>query len=72
MKKIQKLGILSLMLLTLSIGVSLSAKSEHNQIIQQINEVECNYGQCHAIAKSTGKRCLHCVSNKGDRNCWQH
>jgi hypothetical protein len=37
-----------------------------------IEKVECTYGQCHAKAKSTGKRCKHCVSNKGDKNCWQH
>ena len=71
MKRLQKLGILSLLLLTLSIGVSLSAKSENNQIIQEL-ELECNYGQCHATDKSTGKGYLHCVSNKGVRNCCQN
>jgi len=35
-------------------------------------EYNCKYGQCHAIAKSTKARCKHCVSNSGDRNCWQH
>lgn len=35
-------------------------------------KVECKYGQCQATAKSTGKRCRHCVSNAGDVNCWQH
>ena len=34
--------------------------------------VECRYDQCHAIAKSTGKRCRHCVSNYGDLYCYQH
>lgn len=34
--------------------------------------VECRYDQCHATAKSTGKRCKHCVSNEGDVFCWQH
>ena len=33
---------------------------------------KCKYGQCEAIAKSTKKRCKHCVSNKGDNYCWQH
>lgn len=33
---------------------------------------DCKYGQCEATAKSTGKRCLHCVSEKGDSYCWQH
>ncbi len=32
----------------------------------------CKYGQCWAIAKSTGQRCKHCVSNPGDLYCWQH
>lgn len=40
--------------------------------IQVENCYECKYDQCHATAKSTGKRCKHCVSNYGDRNCWQH
>jgi len=34
--------------------------------------VTCKYDQCHATAKSTGKRCKHCVSKKGDKYCWQH
>jgi hypothetical protein len=34
--------------------------------------VECKWSQCEATAKSTGKRCLHCVSEKGDKYCWQH
>ena len=33
---------------------------------------ECHYGQCNATAKSTGRRCLHCVSNPGDLYCYQH
>lgn len=32
----------------------------------------CHYGQCQAIAKSTGAQCRHCVSNSGDLYCWQH
>ena len=39
---------------------------------QQVETVTCKHGQCHATAKSTGKRCKHCVSNAGDRYCWQH
>lgn len=35
-------------------------------------KVECNYGQCQATAKSTGKQCKHCVSKSGDRYCYQH
>lgn len=33
---------------------------------------ECKYGQCQGIAKSTGNRCKHCVSNSGDKYCYQH
>ena len=36
------------------------------------DDYECRYGQCHATAKSTGRRCKHCVSNRGDYYCWQH
>jgi hypothetical protein len=32
----------------------------------------CKHGQCQGTAKSTKKRCLHCVSNAGDRFCYQH
>jgi hypothetical protein len=32
----------------------------------------CKFGQCNGIAKSTGVRCLHCVSNQGDLYCYQH
>jgi hypothetical protein len=35
-------------------------------------EYTCKYGQCYATAKSTGQRCKHCVSNKGDKYCYQH
>ncbi len=37
-----------------------------------LTELKCNYGQCYATAKSTGNRCLHCVSKSGDSYCWQH
>jgi hypothetical protein len=37
-----------------------------------VESYNCQYGQCQAIAKSTGQRCKHCVSNPGDAFCWQH
>ena len=40
--------------------------------IQEDISLGCKYDQCHATAKSTGKRCRHCVSNQGDLYCWQH
>ncbi len=30
------------------------------------------YGQCQAIAKSTGKQCTRGVSQAGDKFCYQH
>ncbi len=36
------------------------------------SELNCRYGQCQAIAASTGNQCRHCVSNNGDWYCWQH
>jgi hypothetical protein len=63
-------------LLFLAVGISFSFSSLENNIVSfdtvNIESYECKYGQCHATAKSTGKRCKHCVSNKGDSNCWQH
>ena len=43
-------------------------------ILHEIVQVDydCKYGQCHGIAKSTGKRCKHCVSKRGDKYCYQH
>ena len=47
---------------------------EDNQTIQNesIENVECKYRQCNATAKSTGKRCKHCVSKSSDYQCYQH
>ena len=41
-------------------------------LIQSIENVECKYRQCNATAKSTGKRCKHCVSDSSDYQCYQH
>ena len=38
----------------------------------KIENVECKIRQCNATAKSTGKRCKHCVSNDSDYQCYQH
>lgn len=38
----------------------------------EISKFDCRYGQCQATAKSTGKQCKHCVSNSGDKFCYQH
>lgn len=39
---------------------------------ERIENVECKYRQCNATAKSTGKRCKHCVSKSSDYQCYQH
>ena len=43
-----------------------------NDSIDCSRELKCKYGECIAIATSTGSQCLHCVSNQGDYYCWQH
>ena len=45
-----------------------------NQNIKEdsVENVECKIRQCNATAKSTGKRCKHCVSNDSDYQCYQH
>ena len=52
------------------------ANSSNSLTLIQENQTEeistCKYGHCQATAKSTGNRCKHCVSNKGDKYCWQH
>lgn len=46
-------------------------ESGASQSIENV-DYECKYGQCYGTAKSTGKRCKHCVSKKGDKYCYQH
>ena len=57
---------------TMSLTTVVNEKQQSNLNLDQIETSACKHGQCHATAKSTGKRCLHCVSNKGDMYCWQH
>ena len=59
------------------LGLILTSFTTHNSSTVPINNnynnsVNCYYGQCSAIAASTGQRCRHCVSNEGDWYCWQH
>jgi hypothetical protein len=68
----KKLFIAFVLLLGLA---SLQATDSKSSITTSENSTEvkaCNYGQCKAIAKSTGQQCKHCVSKSGDRYCWQH
>jgi hypothetical protein len=50
----------------------LSIEDNQTVLIQSIETIECKYRQCNAIAKSTEKRCKHCVSNSNDYQCYQH
>jgi hypothetical protein len=58
-----------------TIGLALvhgNESSQHFLYESEISALDCTFGQCNAIAASTGNRCLHCVSNSGDSYCWQH
>lgn len=67
-KTIIGFGVIAIITLT-----SFAANSKSFNNSEETTEfVECKYGQCKAKAKSTGKTCLHCVSNSGDSYCWQH
>lgn len=63
-------------ILALVFVLGLVALSPSYQPVQSVEmtevAMECHHGQCQATAKTTGKRCKHCVSNAGDRYCWQH
>jgi hypothetical protein len=70
MKKLLALSILTFGLL--SFNPVNSDRTKRSAVENKIENADCNYGQCYATAKSTGKRCKHCVSNSGDTYCWQH
>ena len=67
MKKL--LLLISFSLITMSF---LPTKESHSSNIDFVENVECKIRQCNATAKSTGKRCKHCVSNDSDYQCYQH
>ena len=73
MKPIFKFIFTFLAAITVS-GIVYANSFETTQEIEStyVDSLECKYDQCHAIAKSTEKRCKHCVSNEGDLYCWQH
>jgi hypothetical protein len=70
MKKI----LLAVLLLgsTLTSTFSEARNTSKNSVSVKNNLIECRHGQCQATAKSTGKQCKHCVSNSGDKFCFQH
>jgi hypothetical protein len=62
-------------ILRLSLGLVLGAIAGTAALAvnhEPIPMVNCQYGQCQAIAKSTGEQCKHCVSHPGDLYCWEH
>ena len=78
-KEIKKLFVGALILVTSLSLTSFSSNENPSKVNSNkgndkevVVPTDCHYGHCHAIAKSTGKRCLHCVSNEGDLYCYQH
>lgn len=55
----------------LSISSAFTTNRVHEEKVE-VTIVTCKHGQCQATAKSTKKRCKHCVSQSGDKYCWQH
>jgi hypothetical protein len=73
MKTLQKFLFISAVALTItSISFASGEKQADNGTVATEQCYTCRYDQCHAISKSTGQRCRHCVSYSGDIYCWQH
>jgi len=73
MKKFLLLSIITAGLLSFTTTKDVKHYSvKKSTIVSHNAPLDCTYGQCQAIAKSTGKQCQHCVSNSGDLYCWQH
>jgi hypothetical protein len=68
MKKI----LLAVLLLGTTFTVTEARNTSKHSVSFKNNLIECRYSQCQATAKSTGKQCRHCVSNSGDKFCYQH
>ena len=65
----KKLLLIIALPLLMSVGINENVSS---QSLSGIEVVDCTYRQCNATAKSTGKRCKHCVSKEDDYQCYQH
>lgn len=75
MKKLLLFGVVLSLFFAGFFGVNTHNAYTSTQLNNQIlhfAEMACKYDQCHATAASTGQRCKHCVSNRGDYYCWQH
>jgi hypothetical protein len=71
-KLIFRIGLVA-MVLTMGLATASFKSNDLNQVSQETSsDARCHYGQCQAIAKSTGNQCKHCVSNEGDSYCYQH
>ena len=68
----RKLIFTSLTAIALLIGGTSFISYQNTQSSVETEFLDCKYGQCQATAKSTGQRCKHCVSNEGDKYCYQH
>jgi hypothetical protein len=64
--------LLALLLLGSTFSIAKTNKVSRIEINTNKNTIECRFGQCQATAKSTGQQCKHCVSNSGDKFCYQH
>lgn len=67
MKKLTLISLLAIGLLSFNFSDTTTVTTS-----KENTSLDCKYGQCKAIAKSTKKRCKHCVSNSGDSYCYQH
>jgi hypothetical protein len=65
------LVVFGLVVTALFANPSFESKNTTNVVSVETTQ-NCNYGQCQATAKSTGNQCKHCVSDDGDKYCWQH
>lgn len=64
--------LIAILLLITNLTYSGTSKVSKISFIHNKTTIECKYSQCQATAKSTGQQCKHCVSNSGDKFCYQH
>jgi hypothetical protein len=66
----KKFFLLSFIAVTSTIVISQPNSNRFNNP-EQVIDVNCTYGQCSAIAKSTGVQCRNCCQ-QGSNVCWSH
>lgn len=62
----------TLLLLTTMSTTSINLPNKVETSKKELKFAVCKFGQCKGTAKSTGRRCKHCVSKSGDKYCYQH